>query len=692
MLDAGVSCSACGREITEFHSKIAALEEEVSRLRALLWTNEEGFAAQDVDDTQGSEIKPTLLVSQRDVDHSDDTLASDYHGSTHGSLKGSEVEQSSQILPPVQQFDKSFDVFRRCYSENATRGGGETLVDSFYDRLKEVLDTVPAAVTWSDMDNNVLFALENKYWYELTQCTLDDVLGMRWLKYVSVPCGASAPIGDGSDVGLWTRKDGTSVTMGSTTYYHTDPATGIKYQLKITVNRHFENELFFKNQELAQALQLAESASRAKDRLVASVSHELRTPLNGMMGTARLLQESENLDAEQRELVDAMSESGEALKSVIDDLLVYSSMELGKAKLNPEPFSLRSVCRSVVVNFRASTLKKASVSLSLQIEDNVPDALMGDAVRLRQVMFNLVGNALKFTDAGSVAVTVRLAESRDVGTEERPAEAQVPKEPDQSAVEPVGLFFEVKDTGRGIPPELQDQLFKPFSRVEQVQRYSGTGLGLSISKQIVEMMSGRLWMESDGSGAGSAFKFTSTFGKLATVDDVNLKSPTSPRLSNSKSIRGTRRPPFILSPTSPLFGLNPPLRVLLAEDNPVSRMVATKFLGKLGVRADDAHDGQEAVDMCQRGNVDGKGYEVVLMDGQMPKLTGLEAAHAIRALLAPLEQPYIIALTANVTEGDIAQARSAGIREHLGKPVSLEDLTKALERAVVEKRRGEPPC
>ncbi|KXS12389.1 hypothetical protein M427DRAFT_46333 [Gonapodya prolifera JEL478] len=205
-----------------------------------------------------------------------------------------------------------------------------------------------------------------------------------------------------------------------------------------------------------------------------------------------------------------------------------------------------------------------------------------------------------------------------------------------------------------------------------LQRYSGTGLGLSISKQIVEMMSSRLWIESEGSRAG--------YGE-------NMKSPTSPRLSNSKSIRGTRRPPVMLSPTSPLFRRDPPLRVLLAEDNPLSRMVATKFLGKLGVRADDAHDGQERLICVNEEMGTGRGMRSCSWMDKC-QLTGLEAAHAIRSLLPPFRQPYIIALAASVTEGDITQAQSAGIREHLGKPVSLEDLTKALERAVEERRGG----
>ncbi|KXS13002.1 hypothetical protein M427DRAFT_501874 [Gonapodya prolifera JEL478] len=584
----------------ELRARNAELKEDLSMLRASVGKS---------DPVEWSRIT---------LEHVTETTPCESHGGNafSKSTLNSEFDGGRDAPLVKAQYKKSFDVFRCCYSNQPVRRVDQTLADSFYNLIKELVDAVSATITRSDMDNNTLFALKNKYLQHLMQCSFDDICRKGWIEYLSVVCGASAPIGDGSNIGLWNCKDGTSV------------------------NRHFENELSLQNIELACKLQCAESASCAKDWLVAIVLHELRTPLNRMMGTARLLQESESLDADQIEQLDALMESGEALKTVIDDLLAYSSMELGKARLIPTPFSLRSVCRSVVITFRASTLKKLGVSLSLHIDDSIPDTLMGDAVRPRQVLINLVGNALKFMEEWSVTVVVCVAGLLD----------------GESGA----------DTGRGIPPELQDRLFKPFSQVDQVSKYSGTGLGLSISKQIVKMMSGRMWMESAG--------------RRGDWNDSTAESrPRRP---------GARPPPFVLSPQSPLYALDPPLRVLLTEDNPMYRMVATKFLAKLGVRPDNAHDGEEAFDMWERGCGDGKGYGVVLMDGQMPKLPGLEAARIIRSLLPHLQQPYIIALTANVTEGDIAQALCAGIQEHLGEPVTLEDLMRVPERAVVEVRGG----
>jgi CheY-like chemotaxis protein len=339
----------------------------------------------------------------------------------------------------------------------------------------------------------------------------------------------------------------------------------------------------------------------------------------------------------QADYVRTIESSGNSLLTILNDILDYSKLEAGRIELEVAPFELRE-CVNDALDLFAANARGKNIHLDSTIAARVPDWVAGDATRLRQILANLLGNAIKFTDAGEVKVSLD-AEPPDATTSNQ------------------RLTFAVSDTGIGIPPEGMERLFKSFSQVDasMTRRFGGTGLGLAISKRLAELMGGTIWVESQP-GRGSTFYFT------VLVEPRAAPKRAVPR-SSSAEVDAT-------------LGQRCPLRVLVAEDNPVNQRVATLMLQRLGYRATTVGNGLEAL-----AALDLADYDAILMDVEMPEIDGCEATRRIRAKRQTPARPWIIALTAGAMPEDRARALAAGMNDFLTKPVRTDALGVALARA-----------
>ena len=436
--------------------------------------------------------------------------------------------------------------------------------------------------------------------------------------------------------------------------------------------REAETKAKYAEAEAMRSVRLKEEAAKAKSIFLANTSHELRTPLNGVIGMSELLKGT-TLNAEQEGYADSIRVCADTLLTVINDILDFSKLEAGKMKLFSVPLNLRETITEVV---RALTYTNLERGLETVEELSLDPKLlvMGDPVRLHQIFMNLLSNAYKFTEKGSVTIKTKTElENKDK----------------------IIVTFSVKDTGIGITQEQLSRLFKPFSQADSsTQRsYGGSGLGLSICKALIGVLDGKIWLESQ-IGLGTTVSFTLRFPKargdaLSTSAQVSSRDPGTAIWSSEAEIPRSTGPDAVHIDLSQIP--RDEVRICIAEDNPINQKIAVSFVTKLGFKSEAFNDGKQAVDALRQRSKESKPFHLVLMDVQMPVLDGYDATRAIRKDEDPaVRQVLVIAMTASAIRGDREKCLEAGMNNYLAKPVRAAVLKAMLEDYLNQPRKLMP--
>ena len=519
--------------------------------------------------------------------------------------------------------------------------------DEAQNRLAQILKSTTDIVVIADRDGRTLFV--NRAARKLLGFGEDEDLdSLPFSAYLS-EATAERLVREGIPAavehGAWSReisftgRDGREIPTLQVLVAHQGPGGEVEYFS--TIARDI-SERKRAEEALKRAMEAAEAANQAKDEFVATMSHEIRTPMNGVIGMTSLLLDSP-LNTKQRGFVETIRGSGETLLAVINDILDFAKIESGKLELERATLELRALIEEAL-DVVSSAAAERGLDLSYRIEDGVPDHLVGDVTRIRQVLVNLLSNAVKFTERGRVSVSLS---GRQLGAGRYRA------------------HFAVSDTGIGIPFERRDRLFVPFSQVDgsSTRQYGGTGLGLAICKRLSELLGGRIWVEST-EGEGSTFHFTLLGEAVARPVPTPRKSP-GPEVDRARRRR---------------------LRVLLAEDNSVNRLIALTMLERLGYRADTVANGLEVLEALDR-----QAYDVVLMDVRMPEMDGLEATRRVRSRHRGEVRPHIIGFTAGMLAGDRQHCLEAGMDDYLRKPFGIEELRLVLQPATESGQGSDRP-
>ncbi len=409
----------------------------------------------------------------------------------------------------------------------------------------------------------------------------------------------------------------------------------------ITLRKQAEEALHWHSENLKKATIAAETANRTKSEFLANMSHEIRTPMNGIIGLTQLVLDSD-LSPDQRDLLSSIDQSAHVLLGIINDILDLSKVEAGKVEISPVEFSLKEIFESVVSLLDFKLQEKRLVFVS-RIDETLPHRMVGDEVRIRQILLNLIGNAIKFSHAmGAIVLQADLMEK--TGQE-------------------VLVKLTVSDTGIGIPQDKRDTIFDPFSQADggTTRKFGGTGLGLTISKKLVKLMGGKIWVSSIPN-TGTSFHLTLPLQEILPAQEDSSR-PISMTLNKN---------------TTPRFYTSTSPEVLLVEDNVINQKLATRILEKSGCKVTLARNGQEAVNTISAAP---QRFAIVFMDCQMPVLSGFDATREIRALEQDKDHRIpIVAMTANAMDGDRKRCLDSGMDDYLSKPLDRSDLDKVLVR------------